>query len=69
MTINFYYFYYNSFSFCSVNIKIVTVYNIKVNDQGVLNNSLDLLSFDIVETKCIFCDCYFVSSKQFIAKE
>ena len=57
-----------SFSFCSVNINIVTVYNIKVNDKGVLNNSIDWLSFDM-ETKCIFCDCYFVSSKQFIAKE
>ena len=28
-------------------MKIVTIYKIKVNDPGVLNNSIDLLFFNI----------------------
>ena len=49
--------------FCSV---LFCSFNIKVNDPGVLNNSIDLLSFVM---EYIVCDCYFVSNKQFIAKE
>ena len=49
-------------------MKIVTIYNIKRNDPGVLLALFRCFVMFVVN-KCTFCDCYFVSYKQCIAKE